>query len=263
MNDWRDALYRELDEWNFAGVAATLWWRDDDAQAPSPALDHALALARRFDAPLALAVIPEGMDSKLPAHLESAGAEVTVLQHGFAHRNHAPPGMKKMELGAHRPAAEVHRELAAGFAALKAAFGARAVNAVKFVPALTPPWNRITAELLPGLAGIGFTGVSTFGARASPSPAPGVRAVNTHADIIDWKGGRRFIGAEAAAAALVAHLQARRLGQADDAEPTGLLTHHLVHDAAAWEFLDELFAALDEHPAVKWLSAGAIFSAHR
>lgn len=254
MTDWADALYRELDEWNFAGVAATLWWRDDDAQTPSAALDRALAIAQRHRAPLALAVIPHGMDPALPAFLDAAGAEVDVLQHGFAHRNHAPAGMKKTELGC-RPPAEIHRELAAGFAALRSAFGAR------FVPALTPPWNRIDAELSPGLAAHGFTGLSTFGARPSPAAAPGLRAVNTHADIIDWKGGRVFAGAAAATAALVAHLRARRLGAADDAEPTGLLTHHLVHDAAAWEFLDQLFAKLDEHPAAKWRRAGEIFAA--
>lgn len=260
MSDWTDALYRELDEWNFAGVAATLWWRDDDAQAPTAALDRALALAQQYGVPLALAVIPHGMDDALPARLESAGAEVTVLQHGFAHRNHARPGEKKTELGTHRPPAEIHRELSAGFAALESAFGAAGgARSVKFVPALTPPWNRIAPALLPDLAARGFTGVSTFGARSSPSPAPNLRAVNTHADIIDWKGGKVFAGAEAASAALVAHLQARRLGEVDDAEPTGLLTHHLVHDAAAWEFLAQLFAALDEHPAVKWLRADAVF----
>jgi len=254
MSAWADNLYRELDEWNFAGVEASLWWRDDDAQAPTTALNRALELAGKYDAPLALAVIPAGLDAALPAKLEAAGAEVTVLQHGFAHANHAPAGMKKTEL-AHRPAAAIHHELAAGFATLRAAFGE------KFVPALTPPWNRIAPELLPGLSALGFTGVSTFGPRGTPSPAHGLRAVNTHADIIDWKGGRVFAGAGAAAAALIAHLRARRLGEVDDVEPTGLLTHHLAHDAAAWEFLDELFAALDTHPAVRWRRAVRLFSA--
>jgi len=91
--------------------------------------------------------------------------------------------------------------------------------------------------------------------------APGLRAVNTHADIIDWKNGKRFAGADAAAGALVAHLRARRLGEVDDAEPTGLLTHHLVHDDAAWEFLARLLARLDDHPAVKWRRAAEIFGA--
>ena len=35
MSDWTRDLYRELDQWNFDGVAATFWWRDDDARAPS------------------------------------------------------------------------------------------------------------------------------------------------------------------------------------------------------------------------------------
>ena len=35
MTDWIDTLYAELDAWNFDGVAAGFWWRDDDAQAAS------------------------------------------------------------------------------------------------------------------------------------------------------------------------------------------------------------------------------------
>jgi len=72
MDDWAGRLYRELDEWNFAGVAASMWWRDDDAQAPSAALDRALELAQKYHAPLALAVIPHGLDDALAARLETA-----------------------------------------------------------------------------------------------------------------------------------------------------------------------------------------------
>ena len=32
----------------------------------------------------------------------------------------------------------------------------------------------------------------------------------------------------------------------------GLLTHHLVHDEAAWIFLDAFFAATARHPACRW-----------
>jgi len=255
MDDWAGKLYRELDEWNFAGGAASMWWRDDDAQAPSDALDRALELAQKYHAPLALAVIPHRMDDALAARLAAAKSTVCVLQHGFAHRNHARPDEQKLELGDHRPAAAVHHELGAGFAKLGSAFGAR------FTPALTPPWNRIAPGLLAGLADAGFTGLSTFGPRPAPAAAPGLRAVNTHADIIDWKNGKRFAGADAAAGALVAHLRARRLGEVDDAEPTGILTHHLVHDDAAWEFLAQLLAQLDDHPAVKWRRAAEIFGA--
>ncbi len=253
MNAWLDALYAELDQWNFDGVAATFWWRDDDAQAASPPLDRALALARQYHAPLALAVIPHGLAANLAARIKALTA-VAVLQHGFAHANYAPAGEKKSELGDHRAAAAIGDELAQGRDTLRAAFEAQ------FVAVLTPPWNRIAAPLVAKLPAAGFIGISTFAPRAAAVPAPGLRAANTHVDLIDWKDGRCFIGAPRAIEALTTHLRGRRLGQHDSAEPTGILTHHLVHDAATWEFLAQLLAALDDHPAVKWKTAAAIFA---
>jgi len=252
MSDWEDALYRELDEWNFDGVPATLWWRDDDARAPSDALTRLLGLAMQYRAPLALAVIPGGLDAALAPSLASADS-VEVMQHGYAHVNHAPPGEKKTEFGGAREAAAVRRELAAGRRALQDAFGAR------FVPALAPPWNRIAPQWLECLAPAGIAGLSAFTPRAARLAAPGVAAANTHVDIIDWKSGKRFIGAARASAELCAHLAARRHGQCDPLEPTGLLTHHLAHDRACWDFLAQLLDALDKHPAVKWMPAGRIF----
>jgi hypothetical protein len=92
------ALDRELDAWGAAGRTATLWWRDDDAVAPSPELDRLLALAATCGAPLALAVIPAAAEDALAARLEGQAAEIAVLQHGCAHRNLAAAGGKKCEL---------------------------------------------------------------------------------------------------------------------------------------------------------------------
>ena len=267
MTAWRDTLYRELDEWNYDGVAATLWWRDDDAQSSTAELERLLDLAQKYDAPLGLAVIPQGMDDTLAAKIQSLAAvraevraQVSVLQHGFSHGNHAPPDEKKVELGSHRPPAAVHRELAAGLEILRAAFGGQ------FLPVLVPPWNRIATPLLEGLVETGFAGLSTFGPRAEPRQkheSAGLRIVNTHVDFIDWKNHKRFVGAPRAVEAIVTHLKGRRLGHFDSSEPTGLLTHHLVHDEHCRAFLARLLAALDEHPAVKWLNAEAVFGLAR
>jgi hypothetical protein len=54
-------------------------------------------------------------------------------------------------------------------------------------------------------------------------------------------------------------LRARRTGEADFDEPTGLLTHHLAHDEAAWAFVDGFLAALRRHPAVALVDAGTLF----
>ena len=49
-------FFDELNRWQEAGRVATLWWRDDDAVAPSRALERLVSVAGRI--PLALAVIP-------------------------------------------------------------------------------------------------------------------------------------------------------------------------------------------------------------
>lgn len=250
MSDW-PALDAELDRWGKAGRVATLWWRDDDAVAATPALARLLRTARLPDGlpvPVCLAVIPAQADGTL-AKTVAQHPEVAILQHGFAHRNHAPANEKKMELGAHRPAASVLRELAEGRQRLHQLFG------ISFLPVLVPPWNRIAAAVRDGAPGVGLTHLSTYGSRAAGDRS----AVNTHVDIIDWHGGRGFAGAAVALGLLTDHLAARREKRADPAEPTGLLTHHLVQDEACWGFLTELIYRLSRRPEVRWLAGTDIF----
>ena len=251
MSDWQ-TLAAELDRWAQAGRAATLWWRDDDAVAATPALDRLLQAARQPEGstvPICLAVIPAEADGTL-ADLAARNSHLSILQHGFAHRNHAPAREKKAELGAHRPPAVILKELAEGRQRLRQLFRD------SFLPVLVPPWNRIEPAVRGGLAGIGLTYTSIYGPRA-----PGDRtSVNTHVDIIDWHHGRGFIGEEAALRLLTGHLAARREERADPAEPTGFLTHHLVQDEACWNFLRELVYRLSRRPEVRWLAGTDIFS---
>jgi hypothetical protein len=247
MSSW-EALERECAAWEASGRRIELWWRDDDAVADTPALRRLLEVAT---VPLSLAVIPAALEPSLPALLKSHGL-VSVLQHGFAHANRAPAGGKKSEFPATRPWAEVARDLADGRARLTAAFGGQ------FVPALTPPWNRIDAGHASRLAELGYRGLTTYLARKSGGNA-GIIQVNTHVDVIDWHGGRGFLGLAASLALLVRHLADKRLGMADPAEPTGLLTHHLVHDTETWEFLGALLDWCADKPIIKWRSAADLF----
>lgn len=247
MTGW-DALDAELAAWAAAGATATLWWRDDDAVADTPALHRLLAAAGGL--PLALAVIPALAEPSLAPAL-SASPSVTALQHGYAHINHAPPEGKKAELGTERPAAIVLDELRAGLKRLGDLLGAH------FAPILVPPWNRIAPDLIRDLPDLGFRGLSCYGAR--PSWETDLPTVNTHVDVIDWHGTRGFVGTDAALALLVGHLAARRDGSADRDEPTGLLTHHQVHDEATWTFIGKLRAHLGGNPAVRWTGAREAF----
>jgi len=246
------ALDRELDLWLALDRRATLWWRDDDACGDTPALQRLLAIARAQDVPVAVAAIPAKSGSML-ADAIAPFSQATIVQHGYAHANHAPPGERGAELGNHRPLGERLDELANGRRSLARLFGGR------FSAVLVPPWNRIDAASLAALPSAGIHGVSCFGARTSPQPHAGVAQVNTHVDPIAWRRDRAFIGEASALLRLVDHLRARRLAEVDASEPTGILTHHLVFPEAAWEFLDALFARTRRHAAAAWLDVHALF----
>ena len=239
-------LVNELDAWHAEGRFALLWWRDDDAAAPSPALDRLAGLARAHGVTAGLAIIPALVQPVLATWLESVPAE--VLQHGWAHRNHAAAGKKKAEFGKGRDEDAVVRELKQGFDTLRSLAGPR------FQPVLVPPWNRLDPGLIPDLAHAGFRGLSMYGPRSAAEPAPGLGQTNCHVDFVDWRGGRGFVGHDRALAAVVAHLAARRARSLDPTEPTGVLTHHAVHEEATWTFIAGLLERTRHHRAVRWLA---------
>ena len=233
-------LMRELDRWQAAGRIADFWLRDDDATEPSQALDRLLSLSAEHGVPVTLAVIPEPTGDALVQRLASAPlAEVAV--HGWAHVNHAPPSEKKQELGGHRPASVVLAELRRGFEKL------RDLHGVRFAPILVPPWNRIDRTLLPELGGLGFRALSVFG----PEKGGAMPQVNTHVDLIDWHGTRGGRPPETLVSEIVARFQVMEA----TGGVMGFLTHHLVHDEAAWAFCAALLSATAGHPACRWRRA--------
>jgi hypothetical protein len=227
------ALDRELDAWAEAGQSATLWWRDDDAVGPTAELERLLALADGV--PLALAVIP--------AAAQSFPADVTVLQHGWAHEDKAPAGAHKCELA--HPSIVEH--LLEGRARLARLFGAR------FLPVMVPPWNRVAPEVAAALPALGYAGMSVLGPRRTPFER------NVHVDLMDWTH-RGFAGEAEVLEALRRHLSARRRGEVGRDEATGIMTHHLVHGAATERFLARLVEATRTHPAVRWLEPREVFA---
>jgi hypothetical protein len=246
-------LDAELDAWRAGGRRADLWCRDDDACRDSPALQRLLDIAGNAEIPVALAVIPTRVEPSLVAAVAQAGF-ATVVQHGYAHRNHAAPGARNWELGMERPVTQSVAELAAGRARLESGFGSC------FKPVLVPPWNRIAPQVIERLPEAGYLGLSTFGARVAVNPVPGLVQCNTHVDLIAWRRDRAFIGVDAAIDRLVLHLQSRRVGTVDRAEPTGILTHHLDLDGAAWEFLAALFAHTRDHDVTTWRDVDTVFA---
>lgn len=251
VNDAWQRFDDELARWRDAGREVQFWWRDDDAAQWTPALARLVGLAQRCDIPLALAVVPAGAEAALFAPL---GDGVCVLQHGVDHRDRGGAGEKRTEFTAQEPPAEALARIAAAGARLAARAGAR------WSAAFAPPWNRLPQALVARLPEAGLRGLSQFGPRARARPAPGLVQVNTHVDLIAWRGERGFVGEQAALEQALRHLAARRSGRADADEPTGWLTHHRQHDAATWRFLERLFERTRENGALRWLHARTLFA---
>jgi len=237
MDDFERMIVEELDRWQEAGKVARFWLRDDDAVEPTAPLDRLLEVSGAFSVPLTLAVIPAHTGEALAERLQREPL-CAVAVHGWSHTNYAGAEEKKQELGRHRPAAAVLGELKQGFDCLAGLHDGR------FVPMLVPPWNRIDAALVPHLAGLGYAALSVYG----PEKPADLPLVNSHVDVMDWhvtRGGRD-------PHALAIEIVARLRHMFDNGGAMGLLTHHLVHDAAVWDFMNALFEATSRHPACRW-----------
>jgi hypothetical protein len=245
--EWPD-LAVELDRWEEAGRTARLWWRDDDAVAPTPQLDGLLSLAG--DVPVALAVIPAAAQTGLARALDPF-PQVAVLHHGWCHANRATSG-KKSEYPAERHPVEVADELDEGRQRLRALFGRRALSV------FVPPWNRFADRFLPLLAEAGLTTVSQQAPRRTALP-DGVAAIDIHLDVTAWHGSRGFIGVGSALGRLIAELRARR--ESGDDGAIGILTHHLVMDRATEDFLAQLLLWTRGRPSARWLVADELLAA--
>lgn len=254
MSGWSD-LDAELDRWTADGRRCPIWLRDDDAVADTPALRQFLSMVEAAAVPVSLAVVAADAETSLADLLADPppeGAEVSVLVHGWSHTNHAPAGEKKSEFGAGRPADLRKREVAEALLRLQALFGPRIGD--RFVPVFVPPWNRMAADMPGLLAESGYRGVSLFGARPTAIGPAGLLWTNTHVDLIDWHGSRSAVPVGEVLESLRRQLADRRTGAGDPREPIGLLTHHLVHDAAIRSLLAALLERLAQHPALSWTS---------
>lgn len=233
--DW-SPLQTELSCWRSEKRALPLWWRDDDAIEPTPALTRLLKIGEDLGLPVHVAVIPKAAKPAL-AQLARETQTMIPLVHGWAHQNNAPVGAKKAEFG--QPHSQARSETEAALIKMKHLFGADVL--AMFVP----PWNRIDTGVMEGLSAQGYVGVSTFTPRKSRQVA-GVVQINTHIDPINWHGGQGLHAPEHIIEQIVTLLQDRRAGRTDAAEPLGFLSHHLVHNEDIWDFTKNCLSVLLE-----------------
>ncbi|MBN42153.1 MAG: hypothetical protein CL573_01540 [Alphaproteobacteria bacterium] len=248
------ALMDELDAWSAAGRVATFWWRDAVSRHTS-SFERLLSLRDQLDVPLALAVIPTVAGTRLQLRLSDED-QVSVLQHGYSHKDFSDSNGPKIELDDSRPSEYVVAELAMGVQAIK--------KFTNSLPILVPPWNRISPHLIPFLPEVGISGLSTIGARIRETPIRGLRQNNIHLDLSKHQGSQGgaaddFLGAEVILADAVMHLSARRRGTADPGEATGLMTHHADMDGGMFRFVVDFVSRTRSHPAAVWRPATEVF----
>jgi len=244
-------LAAALEQAKDTGRLPVFWWRDDDAGTHTPALDRLLSIRKRFSLPLALAVIPATLDHSLALRLRREQG-VSVLVHGLSHANHAPVDQKKAEFGPHRSLDKLVSEASKGLQHLSAAFASGFL-----VPVFVPPWNRVDTALVPYLAGIGYSGLSTFGNRTPRMSGGVLKQINTHLDPIAWHQGGSLVAVDRLIRTLTELVLQRTRGETD--EPIGILTHHLVQDDAVWSFCETLFEHLLRSEAIVFKGADHLF----
>ena len=179
--DW-SPLDRALESWGDAPLP--LWWRDDDAVEPTPALERLGEMSQSTGLPVHLAIIPAGATRALGERI-AGDDRFLPLVHGWVHENHEHEG-KKSEFGVARPLEVRQGQAAQAFVRLEQALGHPPL------PVFVPPWNRIADDMAPALAGAGYRALSTFTPREAPMAAEGLHRINTHLDPIDWRRSRGF-----------------------------------------------------------------------
>ncbi|MDW3224369.1 MAG: polysaccharide deacetylase [Paracoccaceae bacterium] len=224
--DW-SPLRRELALWRAHRLTLPLWWRDDDAIAATSALEQLSRLSDDLGLPIHLAVIPDAVENSLRDAVCTQSVFIPII-HGWAHRNTAPIGAKKSEFDHQRSGSKA--ELEQALTKMLSVFDTRLVRV------FVPPWNRLHSSNLQILSDVGYQMVSAFQPRRTAMAAPGLLQVNTHLDPIDWHGTRDLLDPDQIIATAVELLKTRRVGRADNSEPFGYLTHHLVHTSPIWDF---------------------------
>jgi hypothetical protein len=216
--------------------------RDDDVDEDEESLRRLLDLALAHRVPLNLQVIPARLTSrciKLLGMYRKFYRDLFELdQHGWQHINHELVE-RKCEFGASRSFAQQYDDIAQGKALLEATFGS------KFFPAFTPPWNRCSTETLTVLDQLNFK-VLSRDEDDDPELLTGYRfrEIPVTIDLLTWKEGVGLRPPEEVIGELIAQLERDR--------PIGIMLHHKVMPAEAFQWLDQLLTELTRFPFVRF-----------
>jgi hypothetical protein len=205
-------------------------------------------VAQKSQIVVALGVIPQRADDSL-VHLVS-GKDCCIWQHGWSHDFHVSG-----EFGDGRPLELMMHDALCGQRALDRLFGPSG-----WQPVFVPPNHSLSMTFKSLIPSLGYVGLSA-GAPLTPR-LDYVPEVNAEIDIMNWPEGK-ILPESAISGMIIAQLRSRRMREVPVDRPIGILTHHLVFDDSAWNFVSRLFEFLRSHNAVKMLRADKLFDAHR
>lgn len=225
-----------------AGQPVRVFFRADDVAVPGVNFNRMMGLFAGYGAPLSLAVVPAWLTPERWNYLRAFEKKCVPArwcwhQHGWRHANHEVGG-KKQEFGDARSTAQISRDLLRGKLRLEQ------IMAEAFYPAFTPPWNRCSAATLQSLKKLGYTAVSrSRGSKpVSPRGLPDYYVnvdLHTRRERAPSSGWQNLMG---------------ELEQAAASRFCGIMIHHQLMNAAAFEFLDKLLKALISHSGFRLLN---------
>lgn len=211
------------------------FFRDDDADRELPELRRLLELFGKREVPLSLAVIPGTLtpDGASLLRASAVSMRLELHQHGWMHVNHEAEG-RKCEFGPSRGYEQQRADIASGAMRLKDQLNGYTS------PVFTPPWNRCTVDTCRALADLGFAVLSRDASPAIDSSR--IPEIPVAVDIFRWKQGPQL---KTAAEVEVEIIEAQPCG------PVGILLHHKVMSAEAFEVIEQLVDTLRAHPFVR------------
>lgn len=215
-----------------------VFFRADDVAVPGRQFSRMMELFATYGVPLSLAVVPAALTRPRWQYLNGFEkmnpGRWCWHQHGWRHVNHETEG-KKQEFGATRTPAALQRDLVQGKMRLERIMGDR------FYPVFTPPWNRCSRRTLELLKEMGYVAVSRN--RGSKTPLPGgLPDYYVNVDLHTRKEKRPAEGWKNLFAELT---------QAFTSRHCGIMIHHRMMNAAAFDFLEILLQKLVDNPKLK------------
>jgi hypothetical protein len=224
-----------------AGNPVCVCFRADDIGVPGKRFTRLLQLFTRYQAPLALAVVPTWLTPQRWSVLaQLAGGSESLWcwhQHGWRHKNHELQ-LKKQEFGPSRTAEAIEEDLVRGKERLAG------IMKKAWFPMFTPPWNRCSRETLALLKNLNFKAVSRF-AGAQPESPGGLTEISLDIDLHT----RKDVSASAGWRNLFFELS-----QGLVKDRCGIMIHHQRMNEAAFAFLEYLLKVLSRSNGCRFAS---------